>query len=318
MAGKDEANGQRHPVETDTSISNGHDHSVPANDTTATIADTGESPERIAFDDAVAEGKAILAKIEDAQRGQLRLGELAHKVVHPTYGDRTIAKFAKELGIAPCTLKRYRDVYRAWEGKISAPGRQSYAVLRELAALEDREQIIRDNPVLTKQQAQNMRRKRESKEEGKTQEAAKLTEVDEWHKHNKRWFAKTIAHANDFHRAADFLSECTTDDQWLRLLKAIEQGQLMYIRGGGVRMSDLADLLDWLLEKSVSENFAERVAQWQQARQRERQRGAVHRELKERGRREKASREVTQETVAPAGVIVPTVPEATTVQAMGA
>ena len=47
-------------------------------------ADTTATADTISFDDAVREGKAIVAKIEDAkraledaERGQLRLGELA-------------------------------------------------------------------------------------------------------------------------------------------------------------------------------------------------------------------------------------------------
>jgi len=128
-------------------------------------ADTTATADTISFDDAVREGKAIVAKIEDAkraledaERGQLRLGELAAKV-ETKYKDRTLAKFAKAIGIAPCTLARYRDVFRAYEAyeDICAPGRESippYAVLRELATHPDREQIIRKHPDLTKREAQ--------------------------------------------------------------------------------------------------------------------------------------------------------------------
>ena len=49
------------------------------------------------------EGKEILAKIEEAKRGQLRLGELADKL-ETQYGDRTLAKYAEALDIASCTL----------------------------------------------------------------------------------------------------------------------------------------------------------------------------------------------------------------------
>jgi hypothetical protein len=62
---------------------------------------------------------------------QMRLGELADKL-EPRYGDRTVAKFAAEIGIAACTLKRCLSVYRAWKG-IEAPAPLSYAVLQELS-----------------------------------------------------------------------------------------------------------------------------------------------------------------------------------------
>src|SRR6516165_10066583 len=115
--------------------------------------DTSAPTDTIPYDKAVREGQAILAKIDDAERGQLRLGELAHKL-EKKYGDRTLAKFAAEIGVAKCTLDRYQTVYRAWEGKL-APGpiSTSYAVLRELQTHPDRAQIIRKNPNLTKREA---------------------------------------------------------------------------------------------------------------------------------------------------------------------
>ena len=128
-------------------------------------ADTTPPTDTIPYDQAVAEGKKILA---DAERGQWRLGELAHNV-EKGYGERKLAKFAEAIGVAPCTLLRYRDVYRAWKD-ICAPGRESipsYAVLRELAAHPNHEQIIRDNPKITKREAYELRRKYQGKEKEK-------------------------------------------------------------------------------------------------------------------------------------------------------
>jgi 2-oxoglutarate dehydrogenase complex dehydrogenase (E1) component-like enzyme len=42
--------------------------------------DSGAPTDTIAFDDAVREGRNIIATIEDAERGQLRLGELTDKL----------------------------------------------------------------------------------------------------------------------------------------------------------------------------------------------------------------------------------------------
>jgi hypothetical protein len=116
---------------------------------------TRESPaehagEVIGFNDAVREAKQILAQFES---GQMRLGELADRV-EPAYGQGTIKKFAKAIGIAQCTLERYRDVYRAWKD-ISAPGRESlcYAVMRELAAHPGRAQIVSNHPSITRREA---------------------------------------------------------------------------------------------------------------------------------------------------------------------
>src|SRR5262245_55893640 len=81
----------------------------------------------IPYDEVVAEYKEI---IKNQRRDQMRQGELADKV-ELKYGDRTLAKLAKDLGVSRCTLERQRSVYRAWDG-IQAPGPVSYAVLREL------------------------------------------------------------------------------------------------------------------------------------------------------------------------------------------
>src|SRR6516162_5690696 len=132
--------------------------------------ETSAPTDTIPYDKAVREGQAILAEIEVAERGQLRLGELAHKL-EKKYGDRTLAKFAAEIGVAKCTLDRYQTVYRAWEGKL-APGpiSTSYAVLRELATHPDREQIIRNNPHLTKREAQGLVRKHTGADEERRQQ----------------------------------------------------------------------------------------------------------------------------------------------------
>jgi hypothetical protein len=45
--------------------------------------ETSAAPDTIPWDAAVREGKEMLAKIKEAEHAQLRLGELADKVVHP-------------------------------------------------------------------------------------------------------------------------------------------------------------------------------------------------------------------------------------------
>jgi hypothetical protein len=119
-----------------------------------TTINSSASTETIPFADAVVEGKAIWAKIKEAEDSKLRLGELAHKVVHPTYGDRTFAKFAEQIGIDKNTLGHHRTTYRAWEN-ILPPGAKfpSFAVLKELATVEDRAELIKAEPAMTKRRA---------------------------------------------------------------------------------------------------------------------------------------------------------------------
>jgi hypothetical protein len=227
-------------------------------------ADTIPPTDAIPFDDAVVEGKEIVAKIEaaergleDAERDKLRLGELAAKVVHPKYGDRTLAKFAKAIGVVPCTLARYRDVYRAYED-ICAPGRESipsYAVLRELATHPDRAQIIRKNSNLTKREALDIMRKFK----GVAKEKQQQEQEDEWLRDNRRWFKDLLALANEVHRAADVVDQCTPEQLEI-LLQAIDPCSLMYVRGGGRRLFKLANRLAELLGAEVEEFTVPKVS----------------------------------------------------------
>jgi hypothetical protein len=113
--------------------------------------------ELIAYDEAEREGKELVRQLDSEWR-QFRLGELAHRV-KPVYGEGTLRKYAEAIGIVLCTLDRHRLVYRAW-ADILAPGRKlSYAVARALANHPDREAIIRENPDITKREAEALMRK---------------------------------------------------------------------------------------------------------------------------------------------------------------
>jgi hypothetical protein len=123
---------------------------------TKRLATNGHAPaDTIPWDDAVAEGSKLWAKIGDAERDQLRLGELAHKVVHPIYGEETFSKFAAKLGIDEDTLGHFRTTYRAWKD-ILPPGAKfpSFAVLRELATHPNRAELIKAEPKMTKRRAE--------------------------------------------------------------------------------------------------------------------------------------------------------------------
>jgi hypothetical protein len=141
-----------------------------------------KATETIPYDEGVREGREIVARLGEVERGQQRdqqrLGELADKV-EKKYGDRTLAKYAKDIGVAPCTLERHRSVYRAWKG-IPAPGPVSYAAMRALQNHPDRAAIVKDNPNLTQSQARAQMRDHKEGTKGKSQ--------DECQKNNKKWF----------------------------------------------------------------------------------------------------------------------------------
>jgi len=203
------------------------------------------------FDEAVREGKEILAQIDQAERGQFRLGALAHQV-KTKYNDRSLARFAKEIGIAKCTLERYRTVYRAWEGKL-APGpiSTSYAVLRELATHPEREQIISKYPDLTKREAHDKMRKLKGSAKKKQQEE----QENEWLKHDRKWFKDLVAIASEASRVAGMLDEYTPE-QLDKLPQAIDPELLMCVRGGGRMLFRVANRLAELLGEDLEEASA--------------------------------------------------------------
>jgi hypothetical protein len=160
-------------------------------------------PAVIPYEEAVSEGKEIINKIEASQDRKMRLGELADRI-QPLYKDKTLAKFAKAIGIAPCTLARCRSVYRAWYGEDAAayeartgkkaPAPESYSVAQELQTLPDRFEIIEENPTITKYFARGKRLKRKQKQQsggldGETGEWR--PGIDDFERHAQRWW-KTV------------------------------------------------------------------------------------------------------------------------------
>jgi hypothetical protein len=116
------------------------------------MSKTEPAPAYIPVEQAVAEGKEIVANIKKAERSRYRLGELAHKVVNSEY---TLAEYAKAIGEKHKRLEEARSVWRAWGGEgIFAPGQVPFAVLKELMAVEDRGQLVIDEPNMTKRRAE--------------------------------------------------------------------------------------------------------------------------------------------------------------------
>jgi hypothetical protein len=219
-----------------------------------TIAPTDTIP----YDQAVTEGQEIVLEIEAAERGQLRLGELVAKL-EKKHGDRTLAKFAAEIGVAKCTLDRYQTVYRAWEGKL-APGpiSTSYAVLRELATHPDRAELIRKNPIITKREAHElMRKQKHAAEEKQKQEQEQEQEQEEdWFKHSSKWFRDLCTHASEAARAADVAVQCTPE-KLHELLQVVEPLMLMNLGRDGRLVANLAEHLEAKLKEEDAVEQAE-------------------------------------------------------------
>src|SRR2546430_2251640 len=118
--------------------------------------DTNASAEtdETAYQAAVEEGKAITASMSGKQWA---LGDLAD-TVGKVYGEDRVARFAEEINFAGevCTLRRYRDVCRAFPKMRGRP--RFFASAQLLAALPDRFAIVERNPEISKAEAREIRR----------------------------------------------------------------------------------------------------------------------------------------------------------------
>lgn len=119
----------------------------------STDAPVEKPAELIPFTEAVREAKKALGEMSKAQ---WRLGELAD-TVRPDWGESTLEKFAKLIGIPFKTAERYRDVWRKWKD-FPAPGRElpSYAVARALEAVPNRADFVIDKPQMSKREAEEI------------------------------------------------------------------------------------------------------------------------------------------------------------------
>jgi len=190
----------------------------------------------IDYETAVAEGKQIIAKI-DSSRDKLRLGELADQV-GKGYGEGRLKRYAREIGIAACTLERCRSVFRAW-GK-EAPAPKSYAVAQELQAHPDRVEIIRRNPDLTKREARQINRRRDRE----TRLAS-----DHLREENKRWFRNVVRRADEAVRDASVADSEVSPELRQAMREAIEPKLLPTLREGAEALNRLADFLEQLAQE---------------------------------------------------------------------
>ena len=108
------------------------------------------------------EDKQYLAMVAEAKRidqtadkGQMRLAQIAAQV-ETKYGEETLKQFAKDTGIALCTLQRRRSVWRAWEKEAASP--KCYSVAEALQAHPERGRIIQEQPDITTREARKLMR----------------------------------------------------------------------------------------------------------------------------------------------------------------
>jgi hypothetical protein len=190
-----------------------------------------------AYEAAVAEGKEIIAQIDSSRDKLLRLGELADEVERG-YGERRLERFAKEIGIAACTLARCRSVFRAWPKEAPAP--KSYAVAQELQAHPNRFDVIRQNPDMTKREARQIRRRHDRE----TRQAS-----DHLREEMKRWFRNVVRRAGEAIRDASVADGEVSPDLRRMTREAVEPKLLPTLREAAEALIRLADYLEQLTQE---------------------------------------------------------------------
>jgi hypothetical protein len=134
----------------------------------------------------VIEAKQIVSTMETKR---MRLGELAAQV-ETKYGEKTLKQFAKDIGVAHCTLVRSRSVWRAW-ADIKATPPKFYSVAEALQAHPDRARIREEEPDITSSRARKlMRAYKEQQQPQKVNNGGWTVEG------TKRWFNDLVTRAS--------------------------------------------------------------------------------------------------------------------------
>jgi hypothetical protein len=192
----------------------------------------------INYDAAVREGKRIVAKME---REWWQLCELADGI-ETQYGDGTLERFAKDIGVVPCTFLRRMSVYQAWK---SAPGPKSdlpcLAVARELQSHPDRFEIIKNNPNVTKREASELARQYRS-------EPGDDKPPDWQRQHTASWFKDLYNLATKAIQQAQITNEIVPQQQLREVLEPMA-AWLPTIREAGEAYITLANDLENLLKQ---------------------------------------------------------------------
>jgi hypothetical protein len=142
-------------------------------------------PTQIKYDDAaIAQGIRLVKALKSSQ---MKLGELADRL-QPKYGEETLKRFAKAIGLPVATLARYRSVYRKWKG-IEAPG-PNFAVAKALQSLPSNhiELLMNEFPNMTKRDAITF-----VKDWRNAHPEDQGWKVDE----KRKWFDAALKHAQD-------------------------------------------------------------------------------------------------------------------------
>jgi hypothetical protein len=193
------------------------------------------APEMITWEDAVAEGKRLVAETTaTTDRNDWRIAELADLVV-THYREHTLANFATEIGLAHCTVQRRLTTYRNWKAIRKAdPGLLlSYSVARELEKHPQRERLIKENPRMTKRQAAKLMKAHRGKPENETQ----------------KWWKDLLKRANKAEADESIVKAANRQV----LLEVVEPNMLSTLREAGQASIRVADALEKLFNPNAND-----------------------------------------------------------------
>jgi hypothetical protein len=188
------------------------------------------------YEAAVAEVKQIG---RTADTDQMRVGQIAAQV-ETTYGEETLSKFAKDTGIALCTLRRRRSVWRAWE-KIKAAPPKLYSVAEALQAHPDAAQIIKDNPNITSREA----RKKAHEHNKQTKQKDPESRLKEY----RKYLENAVKHAYAVKTDAEIVDDNLDKERRQILRKAIEPKVLGDLRDSANALLKLVNFLQRLVDE---------------------------------------------------------------------
>jgi hypothetical protein len=231
----------------------------------------------IDYDEAVRKGKTIIAELSGKQWA---LGDLAAQVAK-AYGENRLEQFSQDISFpgASCTLGRYRDVCRAFPKNRGRP--RFFASAQILATHDDRFDIVRRNPAISKAEAREEMRKWRAEhpnannhdddghlegddDTGATSGANTSTPAKAKGakaRGTRKPMADEEARLNEVRRVFNIVAKLANEvidpvtdvrrEEQSDLLKVVEPRLVKEVRKGGKALMDLADWLDELFDAAA-------------------------------------------------------------------
>jgi hypothetical protein len=190
-------------------------------------------PERIKYGRTViAKGKRLAATLKSGDAAEKELGELADRL-QPKYGDKTLACFAKAIGLSADRLNRCRSVYRAYKDKPIKGTSPNFGLYQALQAHPKRDEII-NIPGMTVAKARTfMRDYRKAQGQGQEEDARV--------RNTRGWLNEVVEFAAEAYKKYGYPMQERLDPVILRQATDDPDKVVRTVRLGARTLSTLAD-----------------------------------------------------------------------------